>query len=138
MRTKKVKTKPDLRYAIHLQNKWTGEEIWLGTQYKTYEKAGAAAKVEVCLRCNRYSIVPILSGLMWINKYVGFGDARRALEIAQKYLKEPPMVATLTRRMAALRELREERPRRIDDGHRPGRKNLEKSANPKRGERVKN
>ena len=52
----------DYEYAIKIRSKHTGQERTLGVKYATAKKAEAAAKKDVCLRCNSYSVGPVPVG----------------------------------------------------------------------------
>lgn len=54
-------------YAIKLISKYTGEETYLGSKYKTHKAATRAAKNE-CMRCNTFSIYRVDPDAVYINR----------------------------------------------------------------------
>jgi len=61
-----------MKYGIMLRSKHTREEIYLGVAYDSLEKAKESALIDVCMRCNNYSIIPIRDGEVWISRQVGW------------------------------------------------------------------
>ena len=59
--------------AIKIRSRYTGEEIYLGTNYPSYAKAQAAAKRDVCERCNTYEIYPTTKDAVWIDRHQPLG-----------------------------------------------------------------
>lgn len=72
-----------MKYGIKICSKHTGEEIYLGGIYDTFEEAEKVAQRDVCPRCNRWSIIKVREGDIWINKNIGFG-AREIFTQSQK------------------------------------------------------
>jgi hypothetical protein len=61
-----------MKYVIRLQNKYTGENIHLGSQFNSHEDAELYSESNVCHRCNSASICPVMDDAEWINKEIGF------------------------------------------------------------------
>lgn len=70
-----------MKYALKLRSKYTGDEIWLGGTYKTRIEAVEAVQRYVCLRCNYCEVVPVDENLMWVNKYVGFSQVMKVVKL---------------------------------------------------------
>lgn len=70
-------TKSKRKYGIILRSKYTGEEITLGWQYDSEDAAKKGAEIEVCLRCNSFSIIPLPENAMWVDKKTGFVSEER-------------------------------------------------------------
>lgn len=56
------------KWGIRLRSKYNGEEITLGSQYDSQEKALEGAKEQVCLRCNTFNIISLPSNPIWVDK----------------------------------------------------------------------
>lgn len=72
-----------IKWGIRLRSKHTGEEITLGSQYKSMNEAKKAAK-ETCNDCNSYDIFPIYGNAEWVNKTIGFLSGKRLKEYGDR------------------------------------------------------
>lgn len=61
-----------MKYAIRLQPKFGGPDIYLGSSYPTRQDAAKEADRLVCKRCNRFEIYPIPDEAQWADRHRGF------------------------------------------------------------------
>ena len=62
------------KFGVCIYSKYTGESIFLGSQYDTYEDAKEGAEKQVCPRCNRIEIINIPKNSIWVDKNTGFAS----------------------------------------------------------------
>lgn len=83
----------NIKYCIVLRSKYTGEEIHLGSQYKTREEAQEYAEKSVCMRCNGYEIRIVHDEYQYFDRHRGFLDPKYIRKLVEegnenKFLKE--------------------------------------------------
>jgi hypothetical protein len=66
---KNVKSQKIHKVAIELISKYTGESIYLGCTYNSYNDAQRYIDESICTKCNRTSIYPVCDGSIWVDKH---------------------------------------------------------------------
>jgi hypothetical protein len=61
-----------MKFCIVLRSKFTGEEIHLGSVYKTADEAKSYALNNLCAKCNYFDIRGVHDSYVYANRREGF------------------------------------------------------------------